>query len=151
VRLWDSSYARTGLVKRSEASYSSVVIGVTAGSGDPLEGMTPEGLIRTGASRGRVPLPFEPVLADVVSAIGRAERGAAIYLYGSVATGQARVGASDVDLLTLDLPAATAAQIGDDETEPAGTLTCADGDEPADPAGGIECDTTDTHPPRSPP
>ncbi len=87
------------------------MIGETAGTGDPLEGMTSEGLIRTGASRGRVPLLFEPVLADVVSAIGQAERDAAIYLYGSVATGQARVGVSDVDLLTLDLPVATAAAL----------------------------------------
>jgi len=85
------------------------VIGAYAGWGDPLEGMTPEGLIRTGASRERVPAAFEPVLAHAVSAIDEAVPDAAIYLYGSVATGQARVGVSDVDLLTVDLPAATAA------------------------------------------
>ena len=33
----------------------------------------------------------------------RAEQ-ASVYLYGSVATGQARIGKSDVDLLSLDPP-----------------------------------------------
>ncbi len=85
--------------------------GSTWASGDPLEGSTPDGLIVTGASRTRVPAPFEPVLADAVAAIGAVAPDATVYVYGSVATGQARVGPSDVDLLTLDLPVETAAAL----------------------------------------
>jgi uncharacterized protein len=70
---------------------------------DPEEGVAADGTIRTGARRDRVPAAFEPVLADAAAAGGS---GASLYVYGSVATGTARLGSSDVDLLSIDLPEA---------------------------------------------
>lgn len=69
---------------------------------DPDEGVARDGTIRTGARRDRVPGVFEDVLRDAVALVG--ESGASLYLYGSVATGSARPGSSDVDLLSIDLP-----------------------------------------------
>ncbi len=66
----------------------------------------PDGTIRTGARRDRVPAVFEPVLSDAVTMLGASE--AALYVYGSVATGTARPGSSDVDLLSIGLPDAPA-------------------------------------------
>jgi uncharacterized protein len=71
---------------------------------DPDEGVAPDGTIRTGAHRDRIPAAFEPVLADAVAFAG--DRGASLYVYGSVANGTVRPGSSDVDLLSIDLPAA---------------------------------------------
>ncbi len=73
---------------------------------DPREGVGPDGTIVTGADRRRVPPAFEPVLAACLGVI--ADPRVSLYLYGSVATGVARVGASDVDLLTVGLPEAVA-------------------------------------------
>jgi uncharacterized protein len=70
---------------------------------DPEEGVAADGTIRTGARRDRVPAAFEPVLADAVAFLGNA--GASLYVYGSVANGTVRPGVSDVDLLSVDLPA----------------------------------------------
>lgn len=72
---------------------------------DPDEGVGPDGTIVTGVSRERVPAAFEPVLAAASDAVGDA---VSLHLYGSVATGQARVGVSDVDLLAVRLPAPVA-------------------------------------------
>ncbi len=72
---------------------------------DPREGMTPDGLIVTGVDRARVPAAFEPVLADAVRRTGTDE---SLYVYGSVATGMARVATSDVDLLVIGMTAARA-------------------------------------------
>ena len=69
---------------------------------DPGEGVAADGTIRTGAHRDRVPAAFEPVLADAVAFAGQS--GASLYVYGSVATGTARPGQSDVDLLSIGLP-----------------------------------------------
>ncbi|HTW00676.1 MAG TPA: nucleotidyltransferase domain-containing protein [Streptosporangiaceae bacterium] len=74
---------------------------------DPGEGVAADGTIRTGARRDRVPAIFEPVLADAAAFAG--ESGASLYVYGSVANGTARPGASDVDLLSIDLPDAAIA------------------------------------------
>jgi uncharacterized protein len=71
---------------------------------DPEEGVAADGTIRTGAHRARVPAAFEPVLADAVAFAG--DSGASLYVYGSVATGTAHLGSSDVDLLSIDLPEA---------------------------------------------
>jgi hypothetical protein len=76
---------------------------------DPEEGVAPDGTIVTGAARDRVPATFEPVLAAAVEAVGSE---VALYLYGSVATGQARVRASDVDLLSVGLAAPAATELG---------------------------------------
>jgi uncharacterized protein len=73
---------------------------------DPDEGVAADGTIRSGARRDRVPALFEPVLADAVAQLGAS--GASLYVYGSVANGTARPGASDVDLLSVDLPDAAA-------------------------------------------
>jgi hypothetical protein len=49
---------------------------------------------------------FEPVITDAVALLD--DSRASLYVYGSVATGNARRGSSDVDLLSIDLPAAAA-------------------------------------------
>jgi hypothetical protein len=74
---------------------------------DPREGVGPDGCIVTGASRAHVPAVFEPVVAAAVAAAAE-QPGAALLLYGSVATGRARVGRSDVDMVGYGLPAAAA-------------------------------------------
>jgi predicted nucleotidyltransferase len=76
---------------------------------DPREGVAPDGTITTGVARHRVPAAFEPVLDAVCAAAGP---GAGVYLYGSVATGQARVGSSDVDVVTVGLDPVAAQRIG---------------------------------------
>ncbi len=70
---------------------------------DPEEGVAADGTIRTGVRRDRVPAAFEPVLADAVAFLGSS--GASLYVYGSVANGTVRPGSSDVDLLSVGLPA----------------------------------------------
>lgn len=81
---------------------------------DPLEGVTSRGTIMTGASRTRVPALYEPLLAAAAAAVRAAERAASLYVYGSVATGTAHVGISDVDLLTVGIAPKEAAAIGQD-------------------------------------
>lgn len=76
---------------------------------DPLEGVAADGTVRTGAARSRVPAVFEPVVAQAVEALG-----GTVLLYGSVATGQARPGRSDVDLLTVDVDPALARAVAAD-------------------------------------
>lgn len=81
---------------------------------DPLEGVTSRGTIATGARRDRVAALFEPALDTAVGAVRAAKRDASLYLYGSVATGTAQTGRSDIDLLTVGLPSTEAAAIGRD-------------------------------------
>ena len=69
---------------------------------DRGEAVAEDGTIRTGARRDRVPVAFEPVLADAVALTGGG--GASLYVYGSVASGTVRPGSSDVDLLSIGLP-----------------------------------------------
>ncbi len=69
---------------------------------DPREGIAPDGTIVTGAARSRVPGVFEPLIAAAVEELS-ARSQVSVYLYGSVATGQAQPGRSDVDLLTAGL------------------------------------------------
>jgi len=80
---------------------------------DPLEGLTADGLIRTGASADRIPARFSPLLNRAIDRVGSVAPDAALYLYGSVATGAARVPDSDVDLMTIGLPAEGAAEISE--------------------------------------
>jgi hypothetical protein len=70
---------------------------------DPDEGVDADGHLTTGASLDRVPAAYRPVLADCVAALTAAygDRLDGLYLYGSVATGQARPPDSDLDLLAL--------------------------------------------------
>lgn len=65
---------------------------------DPFEGLTEGGTILTGARRDQVAAAFEPVLT---AASERFKPSTSLYVYGSVATGQARPGSSDVDLLAV--------------------------------------------------
>ena len=76
---------------------------------DPREGVTPDGLIVTGARRDRVPPAYEPVLAYV---LGRVPPEVSVHVYGSVANGTAIEPTSDVDLLTIGLLAAEASALG---------------------------------------
>lgn len=78
---------------------------------DPDEGMSPDGTIRTGVARAKVPPRFEPVLDAVVEEFGERGSATAAYIYGSVATGRAEVGRSDVDLLVLGISSADAARV----------------------------------------
>jgi uncharacterized protein len=70
---------------------------------DPLEGVTAAGTIVTGADEARVPPAYTTLLREAVQTLGRALGDAAhsIYLYGSVATGQARPPRSDLDLIVV--------------------------------------------------
>lgn len=78
---------------------------------DPLEGVSTSGTITTGADINRVSAPFRPVLDAAITAVSRRDEMAALYVYGSVATGEAVAGRSDVDLLTVDLDAVYARSI----------------------------------------
>jgi hypothetical protein len=89
---------------------------------DPLEGVTADGRIRTGASPQRIVAEFTPVLDAAVELLGTTEPNTSLYVYGSVATAQARPQTSDVDLLTIDLPADEVADVSHDlSTRFAGT------------------------------
>jgi uncharacterized protein len=70
---------------------------------DRGEGVAPDGTVVTGVARERVPAAYEPVIADAVERL-RGRLGDdlhSVYLYGSVATGQACPPGSDVDLLAV--------------------------------------------------
>ena len=79
---------------------------------DPLEGLSESGTIRTGADIRRVGEAFRPVHHAAIAMIQERDNSASVYAYGSVVTGQARVGVSDVDLLTIGPSADDANLIG---------------------------------------
>lgn len=79
---------------------------------DPREGVTPNGTIVTGARRDRVPRDFEPVLIAATELVRSHGAQGSLYLYGSVATGQARSPSSDVDLFTVDVAPDESSAIG---------------------------------------
>lgn len=80
---------------------------------DPHEGLNPDGTIRTGVRRDRVPAEFEPLLVAAAEALGElSDERAELHLYGSVATGLARPGPSDVDLLAIGIPRGWARVVG---------------------------------------
>lgn len=85
--------------------------GRVVGVRDVFEGVTDEGMIMTGVDRRRVPAAFEPVVTAAVRAVHERAEQASVYLYGSVATGQAHVGTSDVDLLSIGLDTGTAEKL----------------------------------------
>lgn len=71
-------------------------------TGDPLEGLAPDGTIVTGSDRSRVPPIYEPLLMEATHQVFALGAGVtSLYLYGSVATGRAVPPASDVDLLAV--------------------------------------------------
>jgi hypothetical protein len=75
---------------------------------DPAEGISPKGVIVTGARRECVPQAFERVLSAVADELSAMAGEVSLYVCGFVATGTARVASSDVDFLTVGLPAARA-------------------------------------------
>lgn len=75
---------------------------------DPHEGVTLSGMIRIGVARGGVAPVYAPVLQAAADEVGGR---ASLYVYGSVATGAAVVPTSDVDLLSVGLPAPEAERI----------------------------------------
>jgi hypothetical protein len=70
---------------------------------DPAEGVDADGYLVTGASVEHIPAVYRPVVADCVETLTAAfgPRLDGLYLYGSVATGQARPPESDLDLLAV--------------------------------------------------
>lgn len=76
---------------------------------DPEEGRTDTGMIQTGAR----PREHHPAHQDVIDAlIDSVAPEVSVYLYGSVATGAVVIPTSDIDFLTLGLPADEAADLG---------------------------------------
>ena len=65
--------------------------------------MRPDGTITTGAQSRNVSSEFRPVLEKAVEHLDLIDGTHSLYVYGSVATGCARVGSSDVDLVTVGL------------------------------------------------
>ncbi|HSM02203.1 MAG TPA: nucleotidyltransferase domain-containing protein [Acidimicrobiia bacterium] len=78
---------------------------------DPLEGVTPEGTIQTGVDRDRIRPPYRPIVDAAVALARDGRPEVAVYVYGSVATGRAQIPFSDVDILTIGLPAAEAQEM----------------------------------------
>jgi uncharacterized protein len=81
---------------------------------DPAEGVDAEGYLVTGAAVANIPPAYRPVIDDCVATLTAFPELDGLYLYGSVATGQARPPGSDLDLLavwtsTVDVSAAVAA------------------------------------------
>jgi hypothetical protein len=70
---------------------------------DPAEGVDGDGVIVTGAAVDRVPAVYRPVVEDCTAVLTEVFGGRlhSLYLYGSVATGQARPPESDVDLIPI--------------------------------------------------
>lgn len=83
---------------------------------DPLEGVSGNGMIETGARRGNIPVAFRPLLEKAVEHLNAIDGVHSLYLYGSVATGVARVGRSDVDLVTIGLARNASRELGESLT-----------------------------------
>jgi hypothetical protein len=81
---------------------------------DPLEGMRVDGMIVTGACQHNTAPAFKAVLLRAVERVSAIGGHVSLYVYGSVATGTACVGRSDVDLFTVGLSPAIAARTGQD-------------------------------------
>jgi hypothetical protein len=79
---------------------------------DPLEGVSSTGTIVTGVRRDHVAAEFEPVLVAASELVQARRAHGSLYLYGSVATGQAQVTLSDVDLFTIGVRPDLSAAIG---------------------------------------
>lgn len=80
---------------------------------DPEEGLNPDGTIRTGVRRDRVPVEFEPVVRAAAEALLElSDEGVELHLYGSVATGMAQVGTSDVDMVAIGVSGQWARDLG---------------------------------------
>jgi len=76
--------------------------------------MSADGMIVTGACRRRIAPEFQPVIEMAVERVSALGQSHSVYLYGSVATGMAQAGKSDVDLVTIGLDSSAAERIGKD-------------------------------------
>lgn len=76
---------------------------------DPLEGVAPDGTIVTGAHQSRLVPEFCPILKE---AMRRLPSEVSLYVYGSVANGTAKIGESDVDLVTVGLDSESSQDLG---------------------------------------
>lgn len=81
---------------------------------DPLEGVGDGGVIVTGARLAHLAPAFMPVIERAIERVAQVPGDHTLCVYGSVATGTARVGRSDVDLMTIGLDPALAARLGQD-------------------------------------
>jgi uncharacterized protein len=81
---------------------------------DPLEHVSSDGKIVTGARRSAIQQEFWPVLGRASNYLKLFQPGSSLYVYGSVATGMARAGSSDVDLVTIGVEAAHARVLASD-------------------------------------
>jgi hypothetical protein len=80
---------------------------------DPEEGLNPDGTIRTGVRRDRVPAEFEPVVVAATEAFRElSDECDELHLYGSAATGMAQLGTSDVDLVAIGVSERWARDVG---------------------------------------
>lgn len=71
---------------------------------DPHEGLDREGFITTGAQPANVRAPFSAVIDDAAASCAAVTDFHSLYVYGSVSTGMARIGYSDLDLLRWRKP-----------------------------------------------
>ena len=76
------------------------------------EGVAVDGSIVTGIAYRYIPAAFEALLATATRYVQDCSAEASLYLYGSVATGAATPGVSDVDLVAVGLKASVAGEIG---------------------------------------
>lgn len=83
---------------------------------DPLEGRTVDGRVRTGASARRISPQYRTALSAAVGRIVAVEPAASVYVYGSVATGQACAPSSDIDLLTVGASGDAVAEVASELT-----------------------------------
>ena len=82
--------------------------------GEPSEGLTTSGTIRTGVSARHVSPLYLPIVQSVVERASAADDAdVSVYLYGSVAAGTAQPPRSDVDFLTVGLDPEVAARVGE--------------------------------------
>jgi uncharacterized protein len=70
---------------------------------DPREGLDADGFLVTGADPANIGPPYDAVVADVRHAVTQAlgDELHSLYLYGSVATGQAAAPTSDLDVAAI--------------------------------------------------
>lgn len=73
-------------------------------------------MIVTGARRSHIASEFSPVIEKAVEHLQAIEGRHSLYVYGSVATGSAQVGSSDVDLVTIGLAPAISTKLGKELT-----------------------------------
>ncbi|WP_040160631.1 nucleotidyltransferase domain-containing protein [Nigerium massiliense] len=76
---------------------------------DPLERLDSAGFIETGVDARQVQACFQPILDAIGDSV---DDDVAVYVYGSVATGRARVGHSDVDVVALGMDPTHARLLG---------------------------------------